>query len=189
MKDLPPVEIFRTGSLSVYVVAAGRTHDTIAKGGDDVAIGSAVAVSDRHLLTNCHILDNRPAILIKRGAEFGRARLLYAQPNTDCCYLQSESLRVRPVRGIRRYNELLVGERVYSIGAPAGLENTLGEGLVSGLRQLEDTRLVQTSAPISPGSSGGALFDSRGTLVGITTLFLREAQNLNFAIAAEDFWR
>ncbi len=48
-------------------------------------------------------------------------------------------------------------------------------------------RLVQTSAPISHGSSGGGLFDARGELLGITTFYFAGGQNLNFAVAAEDF--
>jgi S1-C subfamily serine protease len=46
---------------------------------------------------------------------------------------------------------LKVGEKVYSIGAPSGLEKTLGEGLISGLREIKGVRIVQTTAPISPG--------------------------------------
>lgn len=49
--------------------------------------------------------------------------------------------------------------------------------------------MIQTSAPVSPGSSGGALVDARGALLGITTFIVKDAQNLNFAIAAEEFWR
>lgn len=109
--------------------------------------------------------------------------------DTDRCYLQTEKIKVSPVRGVRSYNDLVVGERVYTIGAAAGLENTLGEGLISRLRSNREIRLIQTSAPISQGSSGGGLFDGRGNLLGITTLTLRESQNLNFAIAAEDFWK
>ena len=82
-----------------------------------------------------------------------------------------------------------VGERVYTIGAPSGLERTLGEGLISGLRTTEEGKLIQTSAPISPGSSGGGLFDSSGHLIGVTSFLLKDAQSLNFAIVAEDFWR
>ncbi len=188
-EELSPIEIFRVNSSSVYVVVAGTNRDTIAKATDEAALGSAVAVSQRHLITNCHIFEDRPVILVKQGDKFDQARLLYAQPGTDRCYLETESLRLVPVRGVRRYNDLTVGEHVYSIGAPAGLENTLGEGLISGLRKGKDIRLIQTSAPISPGSSGGGLFDDRGNLIGITTLFLQEAQNLNFAIVAEDFWK
>ncbi|MDD3445797.1 MAG: trypsin-like peptidase domain-containing protein, partial [Zavarzinia sp.] len=70
-----------------------------------------------------------------------------------------------------------------------GLDLTLGEGLVSSKRRHEGQQYVQTSAPISPGSSGGGLFDNRGNLIGITTFMLRDTQNLNFAIAAEEFLR
>lgn len=48
-------------------------------------------------------------------------------------------------------------------------------------------RLIQTTAPISPGSSGGGLFDAKGNLIAITAFFLKGSQNLNFAVAAEDF--
>jgi serine protease Do len=77
---------------------------------------------------------------------------------------------------------------VYTIGNPSGLSKTLGEGLIAGLREQNDIRYVQTTAQISRGSSGGALVDSKGALVGITTFLLKDAQNLNFAIAAEDYW-
>jgi S1-C subfamily serine protease len=50
-------------------------------------------------------------------------------------------------------------------------------------------RFLQTTAPISPGSSGGGLFDGSGNLVAITSMSLRGAQNINFAIPAEDFWK
>jgi len=88
----------------------------------------------------------------------------------------------------RPYSHLSVGEPVYTIGSPSGLENTLGEGIVSGLRNKKGMKYIQTSAPISPGSSGGGLFDIYGNLVGITTFLLEDAQNLNFALSADAFW-
>ncbi len=54
---------------------------------------------------------------------------------------------------------------------------------------IDDIRFVQTTAPISHGSSGGGLFDGHGNLVGITTMTLTGTQNINFAIPAEDFWK
>jgi hypothetical protein len=78
---------------------------------------------------------------------------------------------------------------VYTVGAPSGLDLTLGEGLVSSLRTHNGYRYIQTTAPISAGSSGGGLFDSSGNLIGITTFLIRDAQNLNFAVAASDFWK
>ena len=88
---------------------------------------------------------------------------------------------------VRPYADVKVGERVYTIGTPKGLELTLAEGIVSSKRAADGTRYVQTSAPISPGSSGGGLFDAQGNLIGITTFMLKDSQNLNFAIAAEEY--
>ncbi len=82
-----------------------------------------------------------------------------------------------------------MGDPVYTVGAPSGLDRTLGDGLISGLRSGEGRHYIQTTAPISPGSSGGGLFDENGNLIGITTLYIEEGQALNFAIAAEDYWR
>jgi serine protease Do len=81
---------------------------------------------------------------------------------------------------------LRVGARVYAIGTPQGLETTLSDGLLSGLRRGDSGQLmfVQTTAPISPGSSGGGLFDAEGRLIGITTLTRREAQNINLVVPA-----
>ena len=90
--------------------------------------------------------------------------------------------------GLRNFEELRVGESVYTIGSPSSLESTLGQGIVSGLRTVEGRHLVQTTAQISPGSSGGGLFDGAGNLVGITRFTLKNSQGLNFAIAAEDYF-
>jgi S1-C subfamily serine protease len=67
------------------------------------------------------------------------------------------------------------------------LELTLAEGLVFSKRTSDGVRFIQTSAPNSPGSSGGGLFDAQRNLLGITTFLLKDAQNLNFAIAAEEY--
>jgi S1-C subfamily serine protease len=81
-------------------------------------------------------------------------------------------------------SETRVGQRVYAIGSPQGLELTLSEGLVSALRQTTNGSIIQTTAPISPGSSGGGLFNANGQLVGIVTFQSRTGQNLNFALPA-----
>jgi tetratricopeptide (TPR) repeat protein len=112
------------------------------------------------------------------------ANVVYLDPDHDLCQLNVTRLVTQPVP-IRRSASLSVGERVFAIGAPEGLELKLSEGLISGLREYQNAHLIQTSAAISPGSSGGGLFDSQGRLVGITTYFLKEGQNLNFALPGE----
>ena len=81
-----------------------------------------------------------------------------------------------------------VGEEVVAIGSPLSLESTVSSGIVSGIRNIEDEggKFLQITAPISPGSSGGPLFNMAGEVVGITTLYLKGGENLNFAIPVND---
>ncbi len=182
-REISSVELFRRVAPAIYVVVAG------VEGALDASQGSAVAVSSKHLVTNCHVLMGKTAIYVAHDKDIGRARILRADPSTDRCFLETADLTLRPVPSIRPYSDLNVGEQVYSIGTPSGLERTLADGLISGLRSHKGIRFIQTSAPVSSGSSGGGLFDTRGNLLGITTFVLRDAHNLNFAIAAEEFWR
>ncbi len=75
-----------------------------------------------------------------------------------------------------------IGERIYAIGNPKGLSGTFSEGIVSGVRNLQLSQELQITAPISPGSSGGPVLNSRGQVIGVAYASYSEGQNLNFAI-------
>lgn len=187
-QTLTPEELFKTVGRSVFVVmATASLADARAR---NISQGSAVAISEHLLLTNCHVVRDRDLIKIVQDSRVADAKLVAADMRADRCVLQADGVTLVPIGGIRPYGELAVGERVFAIGAPVSLERTMSEGLLSGLRALPSRNLVQISAPISPGSSGGGLFDERGNLIGITTLGSRAAgfQNLNFAVAAGDYW-
>jgi len=77
-----------------------------------------------------------------------------------------------------------IGTRVFAIGSPHGLKNSVSEGVVSGYRRLPKGKVIQTTAAISPGSSGGPLLDTNGDVIGVTTFQHAEGQNLNFAVPA-----
>jgi S1-C subfamily serine protease len=177
-------KLFKKLSPSVFKLEAGRSEGT--------AQGSAVAISTTELVTNCHVVQGALKLVLKQETKEWAARLVRADPSTDRCVITADGLMMQPVAGIRTYESLEVGEPVYTLGSPVGLELTLSNGIVSGRREEKKWRYVQTTAPISPGSSGGGLFDAYGNLVGITTMVLvgRENHNqaLNFAIAAETFW-
>lgn len=177
--ELKPHEVFEKASGAVYIVKAEKS------------LGSAIAVGERDLLTNCHVVESATTVTLEREGVRFPATVVSANANADRCVLRiattapplSNWVRVRP------YADVKVGERVFTIGTPRGLELTLAEGIISSKRAKEGERLLQTSAPISRGSSGGGLFDAQGNLIGITTFMIRDAQNINFAIAAEEYGR
>jgi S1-C subfamily serine protease len=173
-KELRASEVFEKASEAVYIV---KSQDRL---------GSAVAISERELLTNCHVVGSQQTVLLERDGRQMRATLQSANPDADRCVLMSGVVLPRWVK-VRPYADVKVGERAFTIGAPQGLELSLGEGIISSKRSLDQTRLFQTSAPISQGSSGGGLFDAQGNLIGITTFFFKVGQSLNFAIAAEEY--
>jgi hypothetical protein len=176
---LSPIQLFKILAPAIFVVNA-------TKPSGDAFQGSAVAVSSTELLTNCHVVTDSASITLEQKGSVTKATLVSADVEADRCVIRSD-LPLQVHVPIRPYDSLQVGEKVYSIGAPAGLELTISDGLLSGKRSLSNRRLVQTTAAISPGSSGGGLFDETGNLIGITTFHLKDSENLNFAISAEDY--
>jgi S1-C subfamily serine protease len=175
---LTPSQLFNNVSPAVYaVIISGQFR------------GSAVAVSRGEAITNCHVVARPEAIVLVNAGAQHNAEVISADRATDRCYLRVLDGELEPVRGFRDYASLAVGETVYTIGSPKGMVNTLGNGLVSGLRKSDDTQFIQITAPVSKGSSGGGLFDDRGNLIGVTTFTIQDSQNLNFAIAASQFWQ
>lgn len=181
------VNLFKQASPSVYLIVAAKSEAAL-KDGKSVYEGSAVAITPTLALTNCHIIKGRKAVVLVQNKKMDAGIVVASDPRSDRCVIASQRMKLNPVVGVRRYSDVAVGEKTYSIGNPSGLVATLGEGIVSGLREQRGVRYVQTSAPISPGSSGGGLFDEHGNLLGITSFKIDDAENLNFAIAAEDYW-
>jgi len=184
---LPPQQLYASIARSVYVVLGAASADNLRQA-RNVRQGSAVAISKDVLATNCHVLQGAQVIVLLQGEINGRAELVYAHPSTDRCLLRSLDMALEPVPGIRAFADLKMGEPVWSVSAPHGLQHTLHDGIVSQLRSNNGVSLIQTSAHAAPGSSGGGLFDSQGNLVGITNFTVAEDTRLHFAIAADAFW-
>ncbi|MDB5412912.1 MAG: Trypsin-like serine protease [Rubritepida sp.] len=125
---------------------------------------------------------------IVQGTEHRQVSVLLRDQRADRCVLILAEASLTPLAGIRPFANIAVGERAYSVGAPWGRELTIGEGTVSALHPNNGFPLVQTTAPILPGSSGGALVDARGNLLGIVSFRVREDNAMGFALAAESFW-
>lgn len=173
-----PEQIFVRVSPSVVVV------DIFDAMGRSIGQGSGVVIGAGEVITNCHVAQKGKSLQVRQLGKTFVATVLYAEPDRDLCQLSVPDLQAQPTI-LGTASKLRVGQRVYAIGAPQGLELTLSEGLISSLRPYEGSQYIQTSAAISPGSSGGGLFDDEGQLVGITTFQLIEGQNLNFALPVD----
>jgi serine protease Do len=174
----------------VYAKVAPSVWRVMTYDADNLPLGqgSAVVVGTEAVVTNCHVLAKAKRVAVKREKESLEAKLAMWDVKRDLCQLRVVGLKA-PAVWIANASNTTVGQNVFAIGNPKGLELTMSAGLVSSLRRNTAGQLVliQTSAAISGGSSGGGLFDAQGNLVGLTTLgsVSGDAQNLNFAIPAE----
>lgn len=152
--------------------------------GQPISLGSGFFVRDGIVATNLHVV---------RGASTGQAKIV-GQTNTyafsdlvavdadaDLVLLKVPGASARKL-SLGDSNAMAVGDVVYAIGNPEGLEGTFSQGIVSGIRSIETDKLLQVTAPISPGSSGGPIINNRGEVVGVAVATFSEGQNLNFAI-------
>ena len=169
---------------------AWRSIVVIRQGGSQ---GSGIIVRPNVVATNCHVVDFYGKIVIykhdNRRATADttfNAVVRYRDDYQDFCLLDVVGLRGNSVK-VRRYDTLKIGEDVYAVGSPKGLDLSLSSGIISQLRQDGGEKYIQTDASVSPGSSGGGLFDSDGNLVGILTSKLvdEEVEGIGFAIPAE----
>lgn len=174
--------VFITTAASVVVIEAEERGGTVAQG-SGVVFGREMLV-DAWVATNCHVVSRAVRLRVNFASKAYPAELLGMDTELDLCVLLVDGLPA-PAAKIRSVPALTIGEPVYAIGAPRGLELSLSDGIISQFREHPSTyRLIQTTVAISPGSSGGGLFDSEGRLIGITTFSLRDSQNLNFAVPA-----
>jgi hypothetical protein len=177
---------WRGSAEDVFSAAAPSVARVLALDGSGrpVSQGSGVVIAPGVVVTNCHVTKEGTELTVKVGREEYRATALSSDEGHDLCQLSVGGLGAPPVT-MGSVAQLRTGQRVFAIGAPHGLELTISEGIVSSLRPVGDGTVIQTSAPISPGSSGGGLFDASGRLVGIVTFQHRYGQNLNFAVPTD----
>ncbi len=154
--------------------------------------GSGVIVRPDIVATNCHVVEDADIIGIAKGKASGDkietniTNLGYIiRRNGDLCLLRAKGIGDSRIK-MRRLRNIKIGETVFAIGSPKGLEYTISQGIVSAKRDDDyGSAHIQTDAAISPGSSGGGLFDGDGNLIGITTFSREGGENLNFAISAD----
>jgi serine protease Do len=192
-----PVQTVSTPVGASVVDIAQRVRPAIAQiqveGKEGDSSGSGVIFrSDGHLLTNFHVIDGADAVkvVIDSGREL-TATVVGSDPENDVAVLKIDGGPF-PVAALGSAADLHVGQSAIAIGSPLGLAGgpSVTVGVVSALHRRLDTRtgpplldMIQTDAPISPGSSGGALLDANGAVIGLTTAVATTdgAQGLGFA--------
>ena len=174
---LTPAQVFDKVKDSVVVVK------TLNAQGKVKGQGSGVLLPTGKIATNCHVVEGGASYQVGRGKLLVSATLFAEDGDKDVCILDAKGIKGKPAQ-LGKAASLKVGVPVYAVGAPKGLELSLSDGIVAQLRG-GPPPFIQTTAAISPGSSGGGLFDGEGRLVGLTTLYIEGGQSLNFAMPVE----
>ncbi len=167
-------QIYSSSQDSVFLVYLNDSS------GSPSALGSAFLVAPRLLITNAHVAEaGKPVLAV--GPVRIPLKILRTDEKNDLAILSVDvDLTSKPLSLAK--TELSPGEQIFAIGNPEGLEKTISQGIVSGLRKRDDRNLIQITCPISHGSSGGPILNAKGEVVGVAVGMLEDGQNLNFAV-------
>lgn len=169
------------------------------RNGDLLCTGSGFSAFDKGIiLTNYHVIENWPdhvEIVTERGEKCVVTGCVGVSIERDIAILYYNDNNVDfelPVLPMNSSDVLQKGEKVVAIGSPLGITNVVSTGVFSGYAKIGDATDIQFTASISSGSSGGALFNNKGDVIGITYASITEGQNVNFAVPiefAETLWK
>jgi hypothetical protein len=208
VQALSAKEVYAKTADQVVTIECWNSNYIRTKQGSGIVLGR---VSDKHgvdILTNYHVINSSNLIRIttKKGEAY-KANILRFDAPTDTALIRVGSVKessslgglvmnivsgltrdgsLHQLGGPRLATDISVGDTVYAVGAPKGLGWTITSGIISAIRGDQEPKLVQTNASISAGSSGGGLFNDSGELIGMTSFDVKDAQNLNFAIAISE---
>lgn len=182
-QTLTAEKIYKKVSDAVVVIHAYDSNNQLSKQ------GSGVVINDKgYIVTNYHVLAGNERLEVLHNDEIvPYVDIIGIDVEKDILILKIEEKKFPAIK-IGNSKSLNIGQRIYAIGSPLGFENTISEGIISGLRSDQETgkNFIQITASISPGSSGGAVVNDKGEVVGISTLTIKEGQNLNFAIPIDE---
>lgn len=157
--------------------------------GSPVATGSGIMIGrDGYILTNNHVTAGGCFfdIRIEDDKEVYRTNeVIKYNPVLDLAVIRINR-GLDPLPLYRGQKELARGQKVVAIGSPLGLFNSVSDGIISGFRKIDSVNMIQFTAPISHGSSGGAVLNMQGQIIGISTAGVNEGQNINLAVNYED---
>ncbi len=174
-----PVEIFKEASKSIVVLKTYDDRDKLLSSGSGVVLNE-----DGDVVTNFHVIERAAKIVVLYDKKEYAAKPKFVDRIRDVCSIRVTGLKASPVL-LAKSSQIEIGTTVYAIGSPMAVGLTFSNGIVSSLRETSGGHYIQFTAPISPGSSGGGLFNEEAQLIGIPTYFITQGQLLNFALPVE----
>ncbi len=193
LTDADVLDAYSQAVIRVVEAVGPAVVGVMRTGGTQGGIGSAFLIApDGYALTNSHVAHGSPR-LVAMTQEGDRldAELIGDDPATDLALLHLNA-RELPYAQLGDSDALRVGQLVIAVGNPLGFQSTVSTGVISALGRAmrsQEGRLIESiiqhTAPLNPGNSGGPLVDSRGRVVGINTAIIAMAQGLGFAVPAQ----
>jgi hypothetical protein len=173
-RALTPAEIAARSRPSIVTMRTGQILGT-----------GFVVRADGWIATNLHVIIGGPRlkVTLRDGRELEVVEVLAASPDRDLALVRVEASGL-PALALGDSDALRPGDPVVAIGNPMGLEDTVSAGLLSARRKVDKSgfEMLQVSAPIAPGSSGGPIFNERGEVIGVATKMVQGNQNLAFGV-------
>lgn len=149
--------------------------------GKPSALGSGFFVSDDVIATNFHVVKGASRVYAKivgQRAIYNILGTVAIDENQDLALLKVQGVKAQPLI-LGNASQIGVGDEIYVVGNPEGLEGTFSQGIISALRE---NGFIQITAPISHGSSGGPVLNNKGEVIGVAVGIREEGQNLNFSV-------
>ena len=182
--DLSPSVIFKNARPSIVLIICTDSS------GQPTVQGSGFVIAQDRIVTNHHVLvgSSGAAAIFSDGGTSDITAVVADSPANDLTVLVTKTGQ-RPALRLGDELDLQQGDTVYAIGAPRGLELTLTNGIVSAFRNLDSQFLIQSTAAIGHGSSGGPLLDHQGRVVGVTSALLSDTPGIYFSVGIGDLKR
>jgi len=176
---------------AVINIAESTLRSTVAitmqdKNRQTLSLGSGVIVGNGLVVTNLHVIFSASFGNVQIADESKKHEIdgvLAFDKANDIALLSVPSIQLKGLE--LNVNLPKVGDKIFAAGNPQGLSGTFSDGIVSSIRDWENNALIQITAPISPGSSGGPIVNKNAELVGIAVGGFSKGQNLNFAVPAK----
>lgn len=157
--------------------------------GDIIGTGSGIMIGRAgYILTNNHVTAGGRFYSVRMEEDekaYPTDEVIKYNYNLDLAVIRIQK-ELAPIPIYKGAKKLVRGQRVVAIGSPLGLFNSVSDGIISGFRTIKDVNMIQFTAPTSPGSSGGAVLNMNGEVIGISTAGMDNGQNLNLAVGYED---